>query len=209
MLETRTERVLVVPTALFNKLGYFQGFSSDAREYLAELLSPRHTSFRPRDEVEEDPGYKQLIPYCLFRHRDERGVENLFYYTRGKGQGERRLHLKRSIGVGGHISSDDVAPTGLGDPYREGMRREVAEEVAIDAEQSERCIGLINDDETPVGKVHLGVVHLFDLAAAAVTPREVDIADSGFSPLHQLLADSEGFESWSQICLAALSRGID
>ena len=56
------ERVLVVPTEVFHGLGHFQGFSGDVERYLPELLNPRHTSFRPRHEVEQDPGYKQLIP---------------------------------------------------------------------------------------------------------------------------------------------------
>ena len=57
-----TERVLVVPTELFHRLGYFQGFTAHIDGYLEELLSPEHTSYRPRSEMEEDPGYNQLIP---------------------------------------------------------------------------------------------------------------------------------------------------
>ena len=107
VLEVQTEHVLVVPTELFHRLGHFQGFSADAGRYLDELLSPRHTSYRPRQEVEHDPGFKQLIPYVIFRHRDAAGTVSLFQYTRGKGQAEARLHSKRSIGVGGHISAED------------------------------------------------------------------------------------------------------
>ena len=43
------------------------------------------------------------------------------------------------------------------------MRRELAEEVIIDIALHERCVGLINDDQTEVGRVHLGVVHFFDV----------------------------------------------
>ena len=63
-----TERVLVVPTQLFRELGYFQGFSSEADRYLAELLKPEHTRYLPRREMEEDPEFKQLIPYVIFQH---------------------------------------------------------------------------------------------------------------------------------------------
>ncbi len=38
------------------------------------------------------------------------------------------------------------------------------EEVSIDTPYTPRCVGLINDDETEVGRVHLGVVHLFDVS---------------------------------------------
>src|SRR5215467_3589805 len=107
MVEVSTEHVLVVPTELFHRLGYFQGFSAEATRFLGELLKPAHTSYRPRGEMEEDPSFKQLIPYCVFRHVDAAGRELVFVYTRGKGQGEGRLRSKRSVGIGGHISSDD------------------------------------------------------------------------------------------------------
>lgn len=203
MLELQTERVLVVPTRVFHDLGHFQGFRADVDLYWTSLLDPRHTSYRPRHEVEEDPGYKQLIPYVIFRHVNANQESTIFRYTRGKGQGEGRLHLKHSVGVGGHISIDDAQDV-LAATYQEGMRRELAEEVEIDAPFVERCVGLINDDETPVGRVHLGVVHLVDVTAPRVRPREPDILDAGFRPVAELLADLDGFESWSQICLRAL-----
>ncbi len=174
-----TEQVLVVPTELFHRLGYFQGFSPEADRYLAELLSPKNTSYRPRGEMEEDPSFKQLIPYVIFRHRDKAGCEQLFQYTRGKGMGERRLHSKRSVGVGGHISIDDRSSADAV-PYAEGMRRELDEEVVIDTPFTERCVGLINDDQTPVGQVHLGVVHLFDVEQPNVQPREAKFSTPAF-----------------------------
>lgn len=201
-----TERVLVVPTELFHRLGYFQGFTAHIDGYLEELLSPEHTSYRPRSEMEEDPGYKQLIPYVIFRYTDELGRENLFRYTRGTGQGEQRLHSKRSIGIGGHISSDDADEI---NPYDEGMRRELAEEVFIHTDYDQHCVGLINDDQTEVGKVHLGVVHIFDVKSPDVRPREDEIEDAGFVPVDELLSDLDGFESWSQICLQALFAAGD
>src|SRR5436190_14232302 len=143
-----TEHVLVVPTAVFHKLGHFQGFSDDTERYLRGLLDPAHTSYRPRSAMEQDPSFKQLIPYVIFRHQDAAGRTHLFQYTRGKGQGEARLHAKRSIGIGGHISADDA---GAASAYEEGMRRELEEEVIIDTPYRSRLAGLINDDQTDVG----------------------------------------------------------
>jgi predicted NUDIX family phosphoesterase len=203
MLEVQTERVLVVPTSLFHDLGYFQGFSTDVDRYLGRLFLPEHVSYRPRAEVEEDPSFKQLIPYCIFRFRDPALGETVFQYTRGNGQGESRLRSKRSVGVGGHISAVDAAIEGC-DPYQEGLRRELAEEVHIETPYTQRCAGMINDDLTPVGRVHLGVVHVFDVERPEILPREADIHDSGFRPVNELLADLDRFESWSQICLKAL-----
>jgi len=202
------EQVLVVPTPVFHRLGHFQGFCADAERYLAEMLRPEHVSYRPRPDMEQDPTFKQLIPYCIFRYRDEANATHIFQYVRGKGQGEARLRSKRSVGIGGHICSDDstaaAASTTGNDVYREGLRRELAEEVFIDAAYSEQCVGLINDDESEVGKVHLGVVHIFDVEQPAVRSRETDLIESGFAPVDELLADLSGFETWSAICLRAL-----
>jgi predicted NUDIX family phosphoesterase len=203
VLEMQTEQVLVVPTELFHRLGHFQGFSPETDRYLAELLSPENTTYRPRPDVEQDPSFKQLIPYVIFRHRDTAGRVALFQYTRGKGLGEARLHSKRSIGVGGHISANDRTSESAV-PYSEGMRRELSEEVIVESPWTERCVGLINDDETPVGRVHLGVVHLVDVENPAVYPRENEIEDAGFHPVDEMLADPSRFETWSQICLRAL-----
>ncbi len=204
MPEVLTERVLVVPTEVFHRLGHFQGFTGDVDRYLPDLLNPRQTSYRPRREVEEDPGFKQLIPYVIFRHRDENGRQTVFQYTRGTGQGEGRLHRKRSVGVGGHISLLDADADGSGTPYDEGMRRELDEEVIIETPYTARCVGLINDDQTEVGRVHLGVVHRFDVQRPAVRPRETEIIESGFRLVEEILADLSGFETWSEICMRAL-----
>ena len=200
----QTERVLVVPTEEFRRIGYFQGFSTDVARYLEELFRPEHTSYRPRGEMESDPSFKQLIPYVIFRFVDEQGLTRVFQCTRGKGQGERRLHAKRSIGIGGHICVDDEASSKNSAPYEEGMRRELAEEVVIQTPYRARLVGMINDDLTPVGSVHLGVVHIFDVERPDVQPRETEILDAGFRLADELLTQVEQFESWSQICLQAL-----
>jgi predicted NUDIX family phosphoesterase len=199
------ERVLVVPTKRFHHLGHFQGFTAEIGKYLPALLEGGDLGYRLRGEMEQDPSFKQLIPYVLFRFTDADKSVHLFQYTRGGGQGEKRLHAKRSVGVGGHISSDDAAKQGTNhDVYREGMLRELTEEVIIETQYREKCVGLINDDETPVGKVHLGVVHICDVDNRGVRPREEDILDAGFRPVSEILAEIERCETWSQIVVKAL-----
>ena len=192
--DQQVEHVLVVSTLLFHEIGYFQGFCTKTSPYLKTLLDPSYTRYRPRDEVEQDPSYKQLIPYCIFRYEDE-----VFFYKRGNSQGEGRLHAKRSIGVGGHISSVDREVSNS--PYLEAMRREIEEEVYLETGYDEQCVGLINDDETEVGKVHLGIVHVFQLEAPKVRPRETSMIETGFAKPAELIQESNQFESWSQICL--------
>ena len=199
------ERVLVVPTKRFHQLGHFQGFTAEIAKYLPALLEGGDLGYRPRSEMEQDPSFKQLIPYVLFRFTDADKSVHLFQYTRGGGQGEKRLHAKRSVGIGGHISSDDAAKKSANhDVYREGMLRELTEEVIIETQYREKCVGLINDDETPVGQVHLGVVHICDVDNRGVRPREEDILDAGFRPVEEILAEIERCETWSQIVVKAL-----
>jgi predicted NUDIX family phosphoesterase len=193
----QVEHVLVVPTLLFRELGYFQGFCTDVEPYLKTLLDPAYISFRPRDQMENDPSFKQLIPYCLFRHGDQ-----LFNYKRGKAQGEGRLHSLRSIGVGGHISSEDQNLSSS--IYLEAMHREIGEEVFLETTYQDTCVGLLNDDETEVGKVHLGIVHIFDLDSPKVRPREQSMLQAGFASTAELLREIDQFETWSKLCLEHL-----
>ncbi len=121
MSTVETEQVLVVPTRLFHELGHFQGFTSDTERYIAQLLDPANTSYRPRGAMELDPSFKQLIPYVLFEFQTAGGLQ-LFRYTRGSGQGEVRLHAKKSVGIGGHISSIDDAAESV---YEQGLESRI------------------------------------------------------------------------------------
>jgi len=192
------ERVLCIPAGHYERLGPFLGFRTADEDYRRALLDPAAYSFRPRSEVETDPRFKQLIPYVVLRHGDE-----LFHYRRGKAGTEKRLQSLRSIGIGGHISEEDAA--GGADPYRTGMNREVSEEVAIGGAYSESLLGFIHDDRTPVGSVHLGVVHLFELGTHDVVPREDSLAEPGFTALKTLMLQRNDFETWSQFAFDELT----
>jgi len=207
VLSPDKELVLVVPTALLYQLGYFQGFCHETARYLPRLLEPANLRFMSRAQAENDPQFKQLIPYIIFTYQPPDEPLYLFQYTRGKGQGEARLHLKRSVGVGGHISSGDCQTAASAHPYYEGLRRELEEEVRIQTPYRHHCVGLINDDQTEVGRVHLGIVYRFDCQKPAVFPRETEIRQSGFMPLERILAELDQFETWSQISVRALFSG--
>lgn len=204
MSQTDCERVLVVPSAELDRLGRFQGFCGDAERYLGTLLIPELMEYRPRSEVEDDPGFKQIIPYVVFRCGDA-----VFCYTRGKSQGESRLHRRRSLGVGGHVSEADADGRKSLDAYEMALKRELDEEVQVDSPGKMTRVGLINDDATPVGRVHLGVVHVVELERPEVVPREIGLADPEFVAISGLRAGWDEFESWSQICIAAfLEPGV-
>jgi predicted NUDIX family phosphoesterase len=195
------ERVLVVPGAELDRLGRFQGFSSEAERYLSALLIPELMEYRPRSQIEDDPSFKQIIPYVVFRSSD-----SVFCYTRGKSQGEARLHRLRSLGVGGHVSEDDAQGARTLDAYEAAMQRELSEEVEIRSPGRIRRVGLINDDATPVGQVHLGVVHLYELDRPELVPREEGLAEARFFNVDAIQSLRSEFETWSQICIDSLLR---
>jgi predicted NUDIX family phosphoesterase len=187
------ERVLVVPTERLHAAGLFQGFTDRVEHYLPVLLDPAWMRFVPRAAAETDRSLKQLIPYAVLCHEGR-----VFHYARGGGT-EARLRSKRSIGLGGHINDVD----GLAGPeaYRAGLLRELGEEAEFPGPWTERCIGLINDDATPVGQVHLGVVHLISLPSQEVRLRETALVAGGFAPVEELRRDIEAFETWSRFLL--------
>ena len=202
-LNTMDEHVLVVPTPIFHALGLFQGFCTDIDRFRDVLFDAKNVQFRPRSEVETNPDFKQLIPYMIFCYTDSSGNVSIFQYVRGKGMGESRLHHKRSIGIGGHIAAEDQGRHSV-DVYREGMLRELNEEVVLRTTFTEQCVGLINDDSTEVGRVHLGIVHRLDVAEPNVVSNESDLIESGFMPLKELRKHREQMESWSAISLDSL-----
>jgi predicted NUDIX family phosphoesterase len=196
------ENVLVVRRSLFDQLGSFHGLNFEPEKYLPALLSRGNNFFLPRAQAENDPGYKQIIPYALVAHGD-----TVLHYVRGKKAGEQRLVAKGSIGIGGHMNDSDESLFAWDEAaYRTGVEREVNEEIRIDSPFEDRIVALLNDDTTEVGQVHLGIVHVFRLAAPKVEKREAMITNLAFLKKDELLARRDNLETWSQLCVDSLDR---
>src|SRR5262249_48151236 len=166
------------------------------------ILSRGSNFFIPRSEAENDPAYKQIIPYALLAFE-----ETVLHYVRGKKAGEQRLVAKGSIGIGGHMNETDESLFAMDEEaYRAGVEREVNEEIKIDTPFEDRIVALLNDDSTEVGRVHLGIVHIFKLNQPNVQKREAMITGLNFLTKDELRARRETLESWSQICADSLER---
>jgi len=197
------EEILVVKRALFDQLGDFQGIDNRIDHYLPTFLNPENNFFIDRASAEEDPSHKQIIPYAIFRCGND-----YLHYTRGKSGGESRLHAKGSIGIGGHINPVDSREDHLGEAtYMAGVERELEEELVIKSSYTQRTVALLNDDSNDVGKVHLGVVHIFELDGKEVTAGEDALANLQFISKEQLKGEFyEHLETWSQLCVDALDN---
>jgi predicted NUDIX family phosphoesterase len=196
------ENVLVVRRSLFDQLGSFQGLNFESHKYLDAFLSRGNNFFLPRPEAENNPAYKQIIPYALIAFGN-----SVVYYVRGKRAGEQRLVAKGSIGIGGHMNESDESLFALDEQaYRVGVEREVNEEIKIHTQFDDRIVALLNDDTTDVGRVHLGVVHVFTLAEPKVEKREAMITGLTFLTKEELVARRESLETWSQICVDSLDQ---
>lgn len=196
------ENVLVVRRKLFDELGSFQGLNFGPEKYLKAILSRGSNFFIPRPEAETNPAYKQIIPYALIAFE-----KTVLHYVRGKKAGEQRLVAKGSIGIGGHMNETDESLFAMDEEaYRAGVEREVNEEINIDTSFEDRIVALLNDDSTEVGRVHLGIVHIFKLKEPNVQKREAMITGLAFLAKEELMARRQSLESWSQICLDSLER---
>jgi len=196
------ENVLVIRRSLFDELGAFQGLNFEPEKYLKAILSRGSNFFVDRSEAENNPNYKQIIPYALIVFR-----KTVLHYVRGKKAGEQRLIAKGSIGVGGHMNEGDESLFAMDEQaYRAGVEREVNEEIKIDTPFEDQIVALLNDDSTEVGRVHLGIVHVFKLTEPKVEKREAMITGLTFLPKNELLARRETMETWSQICVDSLDR---
>jgi len=194
------ERVLCFERRLLEELGVFQGLSLEVERYLPVVTASSNLVYRNRSEAEQDPRYKQLIPYVLILCNGK-----LLRYRRGKGGQETRLHGLFSVGIGGHISDEDHGLFSSPAGYQDGMRREISEEVAVDGVK-EAAVAVINDDSTDVGRVHFGVVHIMHVAAEAVAGGRSGIVGPEFVPIAAVLKDLSPYESWSRFCLENLEQ---
>jgi predicted NUDIX family phosphoesterase len=198
----KEEMILVVRRSLLDALGAFQGLNFDVERYLPAFLARENNFFMPRSAAESDPSFKQIIPYVLLTHQGR-----VLHYVRGKKAGEQRLVAKGSLGIGGHMNDSDEGLFAMDrDAYNISVRREVGEELQLNSTYTERTVALLNDDSTEVGRVHVGVVHVFELETDDVRKGEAMITELQFLDRPALAARREAMETWSQICFDHLDR---
>lgn len=185
---TEGEQVLVIPRASIMEDPGWLGVRSEPDELGGfEALVAREGRFRPRAEMETDRAWKQVIPYLVLRDG-----ERYFLMQRTKAGGDARLHDRFSIGVGGHLNPGDGDIAG-------GLRREWREELRADFDPEFELIGLLNDDTTDVGSVHLGAVYVANSGGLPIAIRETDKLSGRFASQDEVAAVLDRMETWSSL----------
>jgi len=198
------EQVLVIERKVVERVGMFNGLMFDVDRYLREIFVQGIPCFMNRSQVEENPDYKQLIPYVIMSCEGK-----YLSYVRGKRAGETRLVGHRSIGIGGHINPADDMPlfnTDFYETYLAAVEREVAEEVSVETSHTNHIVALLNDESNEVGSVHLGIVHYWDLDAPNVSKREQMITQMAFMTSAELQGVKDTLETWSGLCVNHLEK---
>jgi len=171
--------------------GAWHGFVDQGLDRYLHVIREKH-SFELRSKVEDDPTYQQVIPFVVFRHADR-----YFLTRRLKASSEKRLRQLYSLGLGGHINPGDVSDDG--DPVMDGLRREFEEEVEYAGEFQATLLGLINDESSPVSKVHLALAFLVDGSSPEISIRETEKLAGELLTLEEMRMYYLEMESWSQI----------
>lgn len=195
-MSLEAERVLVVPRAVVMGDPGWHGVRTDGLVEF-EALVARASRFVPRGIAETDRALKQLIPYLVLRDG-----ARFFLMRRTRAGGDARLHERFSIGVGGHINPGDRDLLG-------GLRREWREELAAAFVPDVRFVGLLNDDTTDVGSVHLGAVFVADAAGRAVWIRETDKLSGAFASREEVAAVVDRMETWGLLAFEFIERHLD
>jgi predicted NUDIX family phosphoesterase len=186
------ERILVIPShVIVPKLKSARLLETTIPYDELTALIRVHHQLVDRAPAETDGSLKQIIPYAIIRFKDQ-----VYLVKRTKRQAEARLHDLFSIGLGGHISEsvDDTS-----DVIRAALARELEEEMNITGPSQVTYVGIINDDTTDVGKVHLGILHEVLLEGDYCRIREKENMTGNWCQIPALADYYEKMESWSQI----------
>jgi len=187
------EQVMVVERETLEGFLIEYGLVHDHTDEILDAITEQHF-FIDRPTAEISPQYKQIIPYVLIRHDDA-----YFLLRRTPKQTEARLHHKLSLGIGGHINPDTP-------DLFDGLQKELEEEVEVVGDYDLTFVGILNDDTTDVGRVHLGAVYVLDALDGTVHVRETEKMSGRWVARAELAEHREAMETWSQIVYDAYVR---
>ncbi len=190
------ESVLVVPSYEVDRLVKGEtGVMEVDLEQIKRVIEEKGR-FLSRELAEYDETFRQVIPYVVMMRE-----QKILLLRRTEKQGEKRLHNKYSVGVGGHIRLED----GL-QPWQafiSGMHREIDEEVKVEV-MNLQYIGLINDMASAVSRVHVGLLYVAQVVFGGLN--EPDMFDYAWKSLDEFTEIEKNLEGWSYLTLLKLKE---
>lgn len=194
-----SEEILVISTSnLFSKINPWQGINQVNFDEVSKFIQ-KSGHFMPRAHAETNFAYKQIIPYLLFAFD-----QKLFVMQRKSNASEQRLANKFSLGIGGHIRQEDIENNNVFD----WAKREFEEEVNYQGSMKAIPIGILNDDSSDVGKVHIGIIWLI-----SGNSDQISIKNEHKSGILMSLDECKkiysNMENWSKICLDFLLQNTE
>lgn len=204
-----SQMILACTAAPLNQMAVGPGafLRMDSLEIRAILQDTCGLWIGPRGLLEEQPLFRQIIPYAVVMVGDK-----YLRYRRTPVGGEQRLHGKYSIGFGGHVELHDLVfqqgKIQLLRSLADAMARELREELAIDPWLSKsRTGGLLIDNSSEVGRVHVGSVEIWQFGSMpTLTGTDGEVGELEAMDLSSLYAaaNRETLEPWSKLIVEAL-----
>jgi predicted NUDIX family phosphoesterase len=191
------EQVFAIDIRLLNQVigDLEEGLIQERLDVIIDLLFDEGI-FVDRPKVEQDDGFKQIIPYAIVQCGD-----SFLLLKRTNQQGEKRLHFKMSLGIGGHINPSEVGKSNI---LFNGLLREMNEEIYLPQIKTVEFVGFINDSSTDVGRHHLGACYMITLLNPVFNILETNKMTASFVPREHLMTVYDDMESWSQIVMNTL-----
>ncbi len=192
-----TEKILVIQRdILFKDAPAWHGISTD---HLHQILTTivLHQESMPRYLAEINSMYKQIISYMIFTFDGK-----LFVMQRKNKASEQRLASKLSIGIGGHMTQQDIQ----GETLFDWISREFQEEVSYAGNLQMHTLGFLNDDSNEVGQRHIGLVVLFKGDNDQIALNGDEHKSGQLLSMEECFQRFDEFESWSQLVLQALVK---
>lgn len=188
LLNNHDELVLVVKREKMFPHGAWQGLQAiDGEEYLSIIATEKE--FLPRQEMEVNPAFKQVIPYLIFKFG-----EKYFLMQRQSKSTDQRLKNKYSLGIGGHIRGEDMESNDIID----WARREFEEEVSYTGNYTVTTLGMLNDDSDAVGQVHVGYVFLLEGDSSDICVKS-ELKSGYLLSIEECEAYYDSMENWTKI----------
>ncbi len=187
------EQVLVVNKEDLVSVAADVGFIEQNKATLGTIKEKNH--FADRNKAETDETTKQIIPYCIVT------CGRRILVVERKNPSEGRLKGLLAIGIGGHINPEDAGQEIL----LNAAKRELTEELIFSRNKTPELVGFLNLDDTPVDRVHFGVVYKIEVT------EDVEVIDDGLEGRLENIADLGSFidkmEGWSKVLAEKIISG--